>query len=337
MDNINELSRRSFLKVAGLAGLGLTLAACGGNNGGSTSSSEAKGSGGSDTGATYKIGVLQLTQHVALDRSNEGFVAALDEAGLSYTIDQQNASGDQSACQTIAEKLVNDGNDLILAIATPAVQAVAGVTTEIPIVGTAVTDFADSGLVKSNDAPGGNVTGSSDLTPVAEQIDLLKQILPDAKTVGVLYCTAESNSEIQVKMAEEACQKAGLACERFSVSSSNEIQQVVESMVGKVDALYCPTDNTIAAGMTTVTMVANEHKLPTICGEVGMVENGGLATYGIDYFELGKRAGAMAVRILTEGAKPAEMPIEHLAAEECELAVNDETAATLGIDVSGLK
>lgn len=337
MDNVNGLSRRSFLKVAGLAGLSFGLAACGNTSSSAASSSSSSAAASSDADKTYKIGVLQLTQHVALDRSNEGFEAALKEAGIKYTIDQQNASGDQSACQTIAEKLVNDGDDLILAIATPAVQAVAGVTTTIPIVGTAVTDFADSGLVKSNDAPGGNVTGSSDLTPVAEQIDLLKTLLPNAKTVGVLYCTAESNSEIQVKMAEEACKTAGLTCERYSVSSSNEIQQVVESAVGKVDALYCPTDNTIAAGMTTVTMVANEHKLPTICGETGMVEAGGLATYGIDYFELGKRAGKMAVRILTEGAKPAEMPIEHLAASECELSINDTTAQALGVDTSVVK
>ena len=332
MMSTNDLTRRSFVKFAGLGAAALSLAACGGSSSGSeTASAPADGE------KAYKIGVLQLTQHVALDRSNEGFVAALDEAGLSYTIDQQNASGDQSACQTIAEKLVNDGNDLILAIATPAVQAVAGVTTEIPIIGTAVTDFADSGLVADNDAPGGNVTGSSDLTPVAEQIDLLQQILPDAKTVGVLYCTAESNSEIQVQMAEEACKAANLTCTRYSVSSSNEIQQVVESAVGKVDALYCPTDNTIAAGMTTVAMVANENKLPTICGETGMVEAGGLATYGIDYFELGKRAGAMAIRILVDRESPATMPIEHLAAEECELSTNAETAALLGIDLSGLK
>lgn len=324
--HMSNITRRALLSGMGMAALG--LAACGG------SSPDATDAAAADT--TYKIGVLQLVEHEALDASNKGFVAALDEAGIAYEIDQQNAQGDQSACQTIAAKLVNDGNDLILAIATPAVEAIAGATTEIPIVGTAVTDFAESGLVASNDEPGGNITGSSDLTPVAEQIDLLVQLLPEAKTVGVLYCTAESNSEIQVTMAEEACAAANLTAVRYSVSSSNEIQQVVESMVGKVDALYCPTDNTIAAGMATVTMVANENKLPTICGEVGMVNAGGLASYSIDYFELGKRAGNMAVRILTEGADPATMPIEHLAAEECELVTNEETAATLGIDLSVL-
>ena len=326
---MSTITRRALLSGMGMAAL--TLAACGGSAPAADGGTDA-----ADGAKTYKIGVLQLVEHEALDASNKGFVAALDASGISYTVDQQNAQGDQSACQTIASKLVSDKCDLILAIATPAVEAVAGATTTIPIVGTAVTDFAESGIIASNDAPGGNITGTSDLTPVAEQIDLLQQLIPTAKTVGVLYCTAESNSEIQVTMAEEACKTAGLTAVRYSVSSSNEIQQVVESTVGKVDALYCPTDNTIASGMATVAMVANEHKIPTICGEVGMVNNGGLASYSIDYTELGKRAGEMAVRILTEGADPATMPIEHLAAEECELVTNKETATAIGVDLSVL-
>ncbi|MCI5898987.1 MAG: ABC transporter substrate-binding protein [Hominisplanchenecus sp.] len=283
---------------------------------------------------TYKIGVIQYVQHDALDASNEGFFAALDDLGISYEADQQNAAGEASSCQTIAETLVNNGNDLIFAIATPAAQSVAGVTTEIPIVLTAVTDPAESGLVESNDAPGGNVTGTSDLTPVTEQIDLLKELIPEAKTVGILYCSAESNSVLQAEMAKEACEEAGLASEDYTVSSSNEIQTVVESMIGKVDAIYAPTDNMIAAGMATVAMVANENKIPVICGEEGMVKEGGFATYGINYYELGYKAGEMAAQILTEGADPAEMPIGYLAAEECSLMINGDTAETLGIDVS---
>lgn len=286
---------------------------------------------------TYKIGVLQLVQHEALDASNKGFFAALNDAGIKYEADQQNASGDQSACQTIAESLVNNGNDLILAIATPAAQAVVGATTEIPVIVTAVTDPAGSGLVASNDAPGGNVTGTSDLTPVKEQIDLLKKVLPEAKTVGILYCTAESNSDIQAAMAEEACKNAGLESKVYTVASSNEIQQVVESMVGNVNCIYAPTDNTIAAGMTTVAMVANENNLPVICGEEGMVNNGGLCTYGIDYYELGYLAGQQAVAILKGEATPAETPIGYLPAEKCALTVNEEVAKTLGIDVSKIK
>ena len=287
-------------------------------------------------GTTYKIGVIQLVEHAALDASNKGFVDALDAAGISYEIDQQNAQGDQSACQTIAEKLVNDGNDLILAIATPAAQAVAGATSEIPILVTAVTDPAESGLVESNEVPGGNVSGTSDLTPVKEQIDLLLQLLPEAKKVGILYCSAESNSVLQANMAEEACKNVGLESEVFTVSSSNEIQQVVESMVGKVDAIYCPTDNTIAAGMATVSMVATDNGIPTICGEEGMVEAGGLATYGIDYYQLGYMAGEQAVDILVNGADISKMPIGYLSADKCALSTNQETADALGIDLSVL-
>ena len=329
------MKRLKTLASAVVAGtLALALAACGGNDGGaSAEGSSAAGA----TGDTYKIGVLQLTEHAALDASNEGFIAALDDAGISYEVDQQNAQNDQSACQTIASKLVNDGDDLILTIGTPAAQAVASATSDIPIIGTAITDFAESGLVADNEAPGGNVTGSSDLTPVADQIELLEQLVPDAKTVGLLYCTAESNSEVQIAMAEEALDAAGIAHERYSVSSSNEIQQVIESMVGKVDAIYTPTDNTIAAGMATVSMVANENDLPVIVGCDTMVEDGGLASYSINYFDLGYKAGEMAVEILTEGADPAEMPIEYLAAEDCQLIANQATADEIGIDISGLE
>lgn len=290
-----------------------------------------------DDGKEYKIGVLQLVQHVALDASNKGFIQALDESGIKYTADQQNASGEQSACQTIAEKFVNDGVDLIYTIATPATEAAAAATTDIPIVLAAVTDPEGSGLVQSNEKPGVNITGASDLTPVKEQIELLKKLLPDAKTVGILYCSAESNSEIQAQMARDACDAQGLAHDDYTVSSTNEIQTVVESMIGKVDAIYCPTDNTIAAGMATVAQVANDNKIPTICGEGGMVDNGGLATYGIDYTKLGYMAGKMAVEILTEGKNPADMPIQYESTEECELQVNEDTAKLLGIDTSVLK
>ena len=282
----------------------------------------------------YKIGVIQLVEHAALDAANQGFIDGLNEAGIKYSVDQQNAQGDQTACDTIASKLVNDGNDLILAIATPAAQAVAGKTTEIPILVTAVTDPETSGLVATNAAPGGNVSGTSDLTPVKEQIALLSEILPEAKTVGILYCSAEDNSIFQADIAKTEIEAAGLAWEEFTVSSSNEIQSVVESMIGKVDVIYAPTDNMIAAGMTTVAMVANENKIPVICGEAGMVEAGGLATYGIDYYNLGKMTALQAVAILKGEATTAETPIGYLTAEQCEFAGNEETATALGIDLS---
>ena len=339
--------------LAFLLSLGLTvsmLAGCGSKTNETTAAADAqtesaadeKESGADESGSaaattsdkTYKIGVLQYVQHDALDASNDGFFAALDDLGVKYDADQQNAAGEASSCQTIAETLVNNGNDLIFAIATPAAQSVAGTTADIPILLTAVTDPAESGLVESNDAPGGNVTGTSDLTPVTEQIDLLKELIPDAKTVGVLYCSAESNSVLQADMAKEACKAAGLEASDYTVSSSNEIQTVVESMIGKVDAIYAPTDNMIAAGMATVAMIANENKIPVICGEEGMVKEGGLATYGINYYKLGYKTGEMAAKVLTEGADPASMPVEYLSAEECSLLINKETADTLGIDVS---
>ena len=283
-----------------------------------------------------KVGVLQYVQHPALDKANEGFVAALEEAGIEVDIEQQNAGGEQSAAQTIANKLVNDKKDLILAIATPAAQAVAGATTDIPVVITAVTDPAASGLVESNDAPGGNVTGSSDLTPVADQIELLTKLLPEAKNVGILYCTAEANSKLQAEMAMDALKEKGLTGVEYTVSSSNEIQTVVESMVGKVDAIYVPTDNVIAAGMTTVAMIATtEHKIPIIGAEAAHVENGALATYGIDYFEVGKLAGEQAVEILN-GKSPADIPIAYLPKDKCKLTINEEVAKELGIDTSSI-
>lgn len=327
MKRIELVQKGAAFAATALTALALT--ACGASGGAGSASPEQDGS--------FKIGVLQLTEHGALDQTNEGFIDALDDAGISYTVDQQSAQNDQSTCQTIASKFVNDGDDLIFAIATPAAQAVAGATTEIPIVGSAITDYAESGLVASNEAPGGNVTGSSDLTPVEDQIDLLRQLLPDAKTVGILYCSAESNSGVQVSLAEKALDAAGIAHERYSVSSSNEIQQMVESMVGKVDAIYAPTDNTIAAGMATVSMVANETALPVIVGCDTMVQDGGLASYSINYRDLGYKAGEMAVKILAEGADPADMPIEYLSSAECQLIVNQATADALGIDISGLE
>ena len=326
----SAISRRTFAK--GLAG---TAAALGGLGIAGCSDNAASGSAAS-SGTTYRIGVLQLTQHSALDAANEGFIRALDESGISYEADQQNANNEQSACTTIASTFVNDGVDLILAIATPAAQACLNATTEIPIVGTAITDFAESGLVESNDAPGGNLTGSSDMTPVADQIALLSQLVPDAAQVGLLYCTAESNSEIQIQMAEEALDDAGLGHERYSFSSTNELQTVVETMVGQVDAVYAPTDNTVAAAMAQVASTADAAGIPTIVGCDTMVEDGGTASYSINYRDLGYRAGEMAVQILTEGADPATMPVETMGADECDLVYNQQTADEIGVDVSSL-
>lgn len=317
------------LLMAGI--LAVSATACATTSTTSTSSQQASGG----AQKKFKIGVVQLVQHPALDAAYKGFVDGLAEAGYvdgqNITLDYQNAQGEQPNCQTIATKLVNNKSDLILAIATPAAQAVANLTKDIPILVTAVTDPADAKLVASNTAPGGNVTGTSDLTPVEDQMKLLKQLLPNAKKVGMLYCSSESNSKFQVGIAKKAAASLGLETVEATVSSSNEIQQVTQSLVGKVDAIYAPTDNMIAAGMATVSMVAQPAKLPIIVGESGMVKNGGLATYGINYYDLGKITAAQAVKILKDGAKPATMPIEY--SKNCDLTLSKEVAAKIGVTI----
>lgn len=284
---------------------------------------------------TIKIGVIQLVEHSALDANYKGFVDGLAEAGYvdgdNIKIDYQNAQGEQANCVTIAQKFVNGRSDLIFAIATPAAQAAANLTKKIPILISSVTDPESAKLVKSNNAPGGNVTGTSDLTPCAAQMELIKKLYPEAKTVGMLYCSSEQNSHFQIKLAEEACDKLGLKYIEATVSNSNEIQQVTQSLCGKVDVIYSPTDNMIAAGMPLVGQVALENKIPVIVGEEGMCRAGGLATYGINYYELGKQTAKMAVRILKGEAKPATMPIEYL--DTCDFVVNEETAKVLGVKI----
>ncbi len=283
----------------------------------------------------YKIGVVQLVEHSALDASYQGFVDGLAEAGLvdgqNIQIDYQNAQGEQANCVTIAQKLVNDRSDLILAIATPAAQAVANLTRNIPILVTAVTDPASAQLVKSNELPSTNVSGTSDLTPVEAQIKLAKQMVPNLQTIGLLYCSSEQNSKFQIDIAKKVCDELGINYVEATVSNSNEIQQVTQSLVGKVEAIYSPTDNMIAAGMATVALVTTPAKIPVFCGEQGMTEMGGLATYGINYYELGKQTAKQAVAILKEGKNPADMPIEYLA--NGDLYVNMDTAQAIGITI----
>ena len=286
---------------------------------------------------TLQIGVIQYAEHPALDQAYEGFKDGLKDEGYidgeNITIDFKNAQGDASNPETIANKLVNDGSDLIYAIATPAAQAVAQKTTEIPVVISAVSDPENSGLVESNKKPGGNVTGTSDLTPVKDQIDLLTQLLPKAKTVAIMYTNAEDNSRFQADIAKKAIESVGLDYVEAKVSDLSQIQQVTQSLVGKVDAIYIPTDNMMAEGMTTITMVATENNLPCIVGEKGMVLNGGLATYGINYYSLGYLSGIQAAKILKDGKSPANMPIEYLSVDDCELTINKKAADELGITI----
>ena len=212
-----------------------------------------------------KIGIIQLAEHPALDQCYEGFMDGLKEAGYTEdntTFDYQNASNDQSNCATIVDKFVNDGDDLIYAIATPSAQTAAKKTSDIPIIVNAVTDPAASGIVEDNEKPGGNVTGVSDLTPVEKQIELLTQILPDAKKIAVMYCSSEDNSKIQATMAEKALDEAGLEWQEATVADSSVLfKQVTESLIGKVDAIYIPTDNLLAEGMSAVAQVANANNM----------------------------------------------------------------------------
>jgi len=284
---------------------------------------------------TKSIGIIQYVEHVALDSAREGFIKALADNGFvdgeNITIDVQNAQADQSNLSTISDRFVSNKVDLVLAIATPAAQSIAGKTTEIPIVGTAITDFVAAKLVKSNEAPGGNVTGTTDMNPIKEQIDLLVKLVPDAKTVGVIYTSSEDNSVVQAKIAKEAIEALGLTYTEVTVTNSNDVQQATQSIVEKCDALYLPTDNVLASSMPVIYGVTVESKTPVICGESGMVENGGLATLGINYYDLGYQAGLMGVKILKGEAKPSEMPIE--SATEFDFAINGTVATEIGLEI----
>lgn len=285
------------------------------------------------SGEKIKIGIIQHSEHEALDASREGFLAALAENGYDESkveFDIQNAQNDQSNLKTISQRLVQNKNDLILAVATPAAQSVANETTEIPILVTAVTDLVEAGLVTSNEAPGGNVSGTSDLTPIKAQFDLMKEILPEVKTVGIMYNSSETNSEIQAKMAEECAKDLGLTVEFGTVTSTNDIAQSIQSIVGKVDVLYIPTDNTFASAMATVGSMAEEYKIPTIVGEQGMCKAGGLATVGIDYYKLGYQTGKMAIQVL-EGSDISTLPVE--TASDAAICVNLDSAKAIEIDI----
>ncbi len=328
---------KKFLSMIAIAAMSaMMLAGCGGSADqaadGDTADTQAEESAAMET--PVEIGIIQLTEHPALDASREGFIAALAEAGYTdgdkINIELQNAQGDQSNLKTISQKFVSDEKDLILAIATPSAQAIAAETSDIPILVTAVTDPAESGLVESNEVPNCNVSGTSDLTPVAEQIDLLTQILPDAKKITIMYCSGEQNSLIQADMAEEAAVAAGLEVERKTVTSTNDVAQVTESIIGTCDAIYIPTDNVLASSMPLVSSITNPAGLPVIVGESGMVGGGGLASVAIDYTDLGNLTGKMAAQLI-EGADIKTMAIQY--AENPELVINETAAAELGITI----
>lgn len=278
------------------------------------------------------IGVLQYMEHGALDASYEGFIAALEAEGYvegeNIKIDLKNAQGNLSTAQTIANQYVSNHVDMIFSIATQAVQSAYNATKEIPILMTAVTDPVEAGVVKDWKQSETNVTGTSDLTPVAKQMELIKTLVPNAKTVGVIYTTSEVNSEVQVNLAEEAAAKLGLEVIRVGVTTVNDIPQAVTSVIDKVDAMYAPTDNLIASSMPVLWNACTEKKVPIIAGVDTMVVDGAIATEGIDYYQLGYETGLMAVEVL-DGKDPSTMPIHTL--EKTTLIVNQDNADAIGL------
>ena len=258
----------------------------------------------------YNIGVVQLVEHKALDEANKGFVDALAARGFkegkNVKFDFQNAQADQSNLRNIAQRFTSNKVDLIGAIATPAAQTMANATKTTPIVATAVTDFEIAKLVKKNNKPGTNVTGSSDMAPIDTLVELMLKIYPETKKVGTIYSSSEINSERQVQIFKDIAKAKNLEVKEATVSSVNDIQQAAQSLVGKVDAIYIPTDNTIASAVPALLKITETAKLPIFAGEGGMTKEGCFASVAIDYYELGKIAGNMAADILFPSRMSAE-------------------------------
>lgn len=285
---------------------------------------------------TYSVGIVQLMQHVALDKATQGFQDALTaKLGDKVKFDVQMASGEQTSCTPIVTKFINNSVDLIMANATPAVIAAKEATATIPIVGTSVTDYvaAEAAIVASNEAPGGNVTGYSDLSDIAAHVELTQKLCPEAKTVAIVYCSAEPNSVIQGDQAKELYEAAGFTTVTLTASDITTVSTVVTSACDQADVIYIPTDNLFAENMEAVKNIAEPAKTPVICGEGGMVETGGTASVAIDYYTLGYRAGEMAYEIMVNGADPATTPIGFMTADDMELVINDENVAAIGLTI----
>ncbi|MGI9953529.1 ABC transporter substrate-binding protein [Moorellaceae bacterium AZ2] len=320
--------KKRLLLLASLVLLSLTVAGCG--LGGDKTQAAGQGS----EGKTVKLGIIQIVEHSALDAARRGFLDAMKaggyEEGKNLQVDFQNAQGDQSTLQNIARKFAQDKKDLVLAIATPSAMAMANETQDIPILITAVTDPVAAKLVKSLDKPGTNVTGTTDMNPIKEQLELLKQLVPSAQKVGVIYNSSEVNSQVQVTIAKEEAAHLGLTLVEAPVTSSTEVVQAAQSLVGRVEAIYVPTDNTVVSSISGVLQVAEEHKIPVVAGESNTVEAGALATIGIDYYKLGEQTGQMALRVL-KGEKPQDMPIEKQ--KDLSIVLNAKAAKAFGVTI----
>ena len=264
-------------------------------------------------GKVYKIGICQLIQHKALDAATQGFKDKLTEllGKDSVKFDEQNAAGDSATCSTIVNQFVSSGSDLIFANATAALQAASSATGDIPIVATSITDYATALDIDNwTGKTGINVTGTSDLAPLKEQAEMFKELLPDAKTIGLLYCSSEANSKYQVDIVAKELAALGYSTEMYPFADSNDIAAVVTSAASKCDAMYIPTDNTAAANTELIANIAEPAKLPIIAGEEGICKGCGIATLSISYNDIGQKAAEMAYDILVNGKDPADMEVQ---------------------------
>ena len=287
-----------------------------------------------EDGKTYTIGINQLVQHDALDASREGFIEGLKEKGFeegkNLKINYQNAQGDMAIAKTISDQFVTSNVDLIFAIATSSLQASYNSTKDIPIVFTAVTDPIDAGVAKSWESSGTNVTGTSDMVSMEKQLELLTKLVPDIKTIGVIYNSSEANSLAQVQELKKEAEKKNIKVKEISVTTVNEINQNLTAALGEIDALYAPTDNTVASAYDLVGNLCINKNIPILCGEEAGVSKGGLCSIGIDYFKLGKEAGYKAAEILN-GKAPIDIEISTLS--DMSITINTDVVEKLNITV----
>ena len=286
-----------------------------------------------ESGKTYTVGICQLVQHPALDAATQGFKDALTEAlGDAVSFNEQNASGESVNCATIVNGLVASQVDLILANATAPLQAAASATADIPVLGTAVTDYASALEIDNwTGTVGGNISGTSDLAPLDQQAAMLQELFPDAKTVGLLYCSAESNSKYQVDMIRGYLEQAGLTCEEYAFTDTNDVASVTQKACDSSDVIYIPTDNTAASNTEAIANVVLPAGVPVIAGEEGICSGCGVATLSISYYDLGYATGKMAVKILTGEADISTMPVEY--APQVTKKYNAANCETLGVTV----
>ncbi|MCL2408088.1 MAG: ABC transporter substrate-binding protein [Oscillospiraceae bacterium] len=306
----------SLLIVVALASLG--LAACNGD----TADEQ-----------VFQIGIINFLEHPALSAAYQGFLSVFEEQGINAEFDYQNAQRDAATLATIADRFVNNDVDLVLAIATPSVQAMHTATYTIPIVGTAITTYVGAGVVYSNEAPGTNVTGASDMNPIEAQIDMIFDFVPHLQTIGIIYSSNETNAVYQAGIAIAYAESLGLTVEVGTVTATAEVQQNALSIANRVDAIWIPTDNTHADAMPIIGQVSIDTGVPVFPGEENMVMNGGIATLSIDYFELGRQSGLLAIEILLHGGNPATTPIVFGKDLSLEYVVNGFMVEALGITV----